>query len=344
MKTKKVIKLKPLEIATKYLHSHFGNRICLGLPVYEEKSKLHRIPLRSNYPFIIQDDEEDQMEIKVVPMERLGYIYVTEKNKIDLHMTSSRKEVIASVKNYLEIWTNSIENIVTGVTSRNLSNLEQFRQFIMPLQNILAYLQEMGSITESVWGSKGSAKRLKYLRYIRLLEDLDFLERKEGVWYSSNKLIQLRNGLESLEQLVKRVLAISIERRYATLIKVFNLRVFQRSIRLQNVVYLPEIQVERNIGRVPSTIRSTYHSRYNLRIPEFDLIAALGSLVGVGSVRRRKESKLYMGEEELLQKMLEKKSTIPKLETLHMGRAQGPTLVSVHNQRHDRPIINKLSY
>ncbi len=308
-------------VARQYLMTHYGNMIQLGESIYEDESRLHRFTLRSNYPFMIIDDDDGDVRVRVLKMEKLGAVYIDDELHPRDSMCTTRKIVDGKVKDILGHWKRRIEQIVATTTSDKLAELDQFRQFFMPIQKIIYYTLEVGAISDAEVQRGEQRTTGKLRRYVDLLEGQDLLQRFGGGWEPTILLREYERKSEGRNQLVKMVISLMIRERYETLRQLMRLNMLHRVIRIQNIIYLPEIEVKRNLKRTRDTVRGEYYYHYASPIDEVDLVANLVSLSQVGIVDEVEKKGMYSGDEVLLGEMVKEMEKMPALSSLDRRRA-----------------------
>ena len=308
-------------VARQYVMTHYGNMVQLGESYYEDESRLHRFTLRSNYPFMIIDDDDGEVRVRVLKMEKLGSVYVDDELHPRSSMCTTRKIVDGKVRDILAHWKSRIEQVVATTTSEKLAELDQFRQFFMPIQKIVYYTLEVGAISDSEVQRSEHRATGKLRRYVDLLEGEDLLQRTGGGWEPTILLREYEQKSDDRNQLVKKIISLMIRERYETLRQLMRLNMLHRVIRIQNVIYLPEIEEKHNLKRTRDTVRSEYYYHYATGIDEVDLVTNLVSLSQVGIVEEIEKKGLYSGDEVLLGEMVKVMEKLPTLSSLHQKRA-----------------------
>lgn len=309
------------DAARAFLRSNYGNLIGMGEGILEDETNLYRFPLRSKYPFSITEDIDGQRrQVKTIRMERLGWIYINETTgRIDKSRTTKRKEAITAIEEYLDFWRGRSERIVASVTADNLANINQFRIFFTPIDRIIGLISMVGSLTDGDIDEMDREKT-KTLRYARLLEGLDLLARENGEWKPTVLFHQIDSKYKSLDKKVKHIISLIFRDRYKTIRHVFGFNNVERIVRLQNVVYLPEMEIKRNLLRKSQTIQEEYRYHYNTRLTRLELIGDIAGLLDVKVIQKDKE-KRFSGQEDFLEEMLKQVSTMKPLHLAYVGTA-----------------------
>jgi len=307
------------DVARRYVRSTYGNMVQLGEGTYDEATRLYTFVLRSNYPFMIVDDTRpDNIVVRILKMENLGKVYVRHNRHVEADMCTRRRQVDREIDNTLAHWKRRIEQVVASATSERLANLEQIRQFFMPVQRIVYYVLETGFITKADIERSNRRKKGRLSPYVALLEGQDLLTRREHGWEPSIALKEMDRKAENKNDLMRRLIALMIRERYQALRDLMRLNVLHRTIRLQNIIYLPEIEVHHNLKRTRETVGREYFYHYGSRIDKVDLVSNLTSLVQVGAIVRDRPRNLYSGDEDLLESMIKQAEKLPPLFSLHM--------------------------
>jgi len=309
-------------VARQYIHSNYGNMVMLGKHEYEEEPNLHRFELRTNYPIVMRDDSESgNVRVRVLKMERLGNIFIDENMHIDKSATSPRNVVASRIRDNLALWRRRIEDVVAASTSSNLARLNQIYPFFIPIERIITILEEDNYISMNDLRELGSGRRKKYLEYIRLLQGQDLLERHSGGWRKSIQFDHVIDPSDSFQVATQKIIAILIAKRYRTLKEDFNMTVLDGAVKLQNVVYLPEIEEKKNLPRKRDTLKREYYYHYQDNIAKMDLLALLRNLEAVDSVTHDRDRNMYGGKDELREDMIERYSALRPIGEIHKARA-----------------------
>ncbi len=308
--------MEAVDMARQFVMSNYGNLIQLGDPIYEDETQLVRFTLRSNYPFMIIDDDDGDIRVRIIKIENLGSVYLDKDLNLRRAMCTDRKTVDLRIRDTLAHWKRRTEQVVAMNTASKLAELDQFRQFFMPIQNIVYYILEMGTISENEIVKSESRTTGKLRKYVELLEGQDLLQRTDGAWEPTVALRELERKSDSRNDFVKSVISLLIKERYLALRELMRLNVLHRVIRIQNIIYLPEIEVKHNLRRTLGSVRGEYYYHYGTAIDSISLVSNLVSLSEVGIVDETREKRLFSGDEELLEGMIKEMATLPTLTSL----------------------------
>jgi hypothetical protein len=271
---------------------------------------------------MITDDSDDgETKVRIIKMEKLGNIYIDENLHVDAGLTSKREEVDSTIRDNLAHWRRRIEEVVAAATSINIANLHHIYSFFIPVEGIVNAIDEQGYVATSDFSVLKSTRPDTYFAYAKLLEGQDLLERHNGRWRPTIALKQLISSEDSLHGMTKRVIAALIAERYRTLREDFKITLLERPIKLQNVVYLPEIEIEHHLLRTRNTLNREYFYHYNDRVVGIDMNRLLKNLIEIDSVKYDQRREMYHGEDTLLESMIKEKANIRPLDSLHSTRA-----------------------
>lgn len=314
--------MEPETAARRYLRTNYGNMVMLGSYAYEEEPRLHRFTLRSSYPFLVRDDSDSgKLTVRILKMEKLGSIYFDDNLHVDRSLTSRREEIISRIRETLTHWRNRIEEIIASTTSLNLSGLNYIYSYFIPVEGIVSILLDNKEVIDADFKGMERDRRRKYMMFIRLLEGQDLLVRRDGGWKPTIGLKEIFDYDSSLTENTRRVVAILIAERYRTLKKDFNMTLLDGPIKMQNVIFLPEIEIEHTLSRKRDTLSSEYFYHYNKPMARMDLVRHLKNLVSIESIEYNSENETYRGDEDLLAKMIRQKETLTPIGTLHKSVA-----------------------
>lgn len=105
-----------------YAIRYYGNLISADEPTFDEKERLWKAQLKSNYPRLIKNDyPQEERFIRVLPLKGLGTICLNENLQFDKNCSIKREESIFLIRSYLEMWREQIENIVVVASSQQLA-------------------------------------------------------------------------------------------------------------------------------------------------------------------------------------------------------------------------------
>lgn len=313
----------PTQVAQKYAFSHYGHLILVDNPIFDDKEKLYVSNIRSDYPLVIKDDKiPEKRFIRILKLDNLGKIIFNEKYVIVKEKTSSRENCIENLKLLLESWKMRAEEIVVSASSDNLVEISRYNHFFDPIESILTWLWDDHTLHNDMLKISRLAYRRKRMRlYLELLEGLQLVRKIENGYIEGNLFNSIRKDehVSNLEQFIDVVLSHIIRERYPTLRDVFKLTILEPTIHIENCVYLPELEAEEPIFRLPNSIESDYRFYYQKRVNPLDFKLTLSRLEKAKAITR--DGKHYSGNEELLINMIKIKKGLPPLNMELITRA-----------------------
>jgi hypothetical protein len=292
---------------------NYGQFTQIDPPEFDPNNKMYRANIRARYPIYIFDERDpSSYKVRILNMQSLGQIVLNEKEELIPYLTTSREQYNENFINLLKLWRLQTENIVVTCSSDQFIKIEEFRNHLSQIELLLDQLIEVGKITkvELTKGFSG-ASRSRLARYVSLLEGLDILRIKEtGDYEAGNTFIGLEKSIKTEEL---RLLALSyiVKNRYTTLRDVFGLTIFEKTIGIDNVIYLPELEVKTSIFQSRKSITSYYRRFYGKNINPLVLTQILRRLEQSGAINR--EGDRYHGVEHLREAMIKQKEALPAL-------------------------------
>jgi len=313
--------MKPDEALQKFVWREYGQFTLFDPPDFDPTTNRYFANLRSDYPIFIHDDRTPaDYKVRVLKIHSLGGIYLNDTLQIIRELTTSREECDTNLESLLKLWREQAENIVVSCSADNLMSINRFRNHFTQIDMIIDYLKEFDKITPlDIRGYPSPKNRDKLLRYIKLLKELDIVrEEASGNYVPGRQFGFLEKTTEDYDQFKHAVLSHVIKNRYITLRDVFKLTILEKTIGIDNVIYLPELEIEEPIHRRRKSIASLYKRHYERRIDPFRLNHILKELVRSGAISRKGSN--YFGQESLRDEMLVKKRELPPLSITPLTR------------------------
>jgi hypothetical protein len=301
---------EPQRAILQYASSHYGHLILVDDPEYSEAEKLYVSNLRSDYPFIINDDKMPQHKsLHVLKIGNLGYITIDKDYKIIKERTTSRDECIKHLDTFFDMWKRRAEEIIVAASADCLVKVTSFDHFFKPINGVLNTLWFHHSVHNAeLEMDRSYAKRNRLLLYMQLLEDLKIV-RKVPNGYDEGELSLFIRQNNTQNGYRNALLSCIIKEQYRTLRDVFRLNIFDRCVRIDSCIYLPEMEAEEPVYRKSESIRNDYKEYYNRRINPCDLLTILSELENAGAIMR--DGQHYYGNEDLLKEMVKMKKKAP---------------------------------
>lgn len=257
----------------------------------------------------------------VFEIDSLGVITSDKDGKIIKDRTTSRDECIRNIQSFFELWKRRAEEIVVYATSDRLVKGLRWNHFLDPIDEILSQLWEYECVKDfEIDYGRSKARRRKTRLYLGLLEGLKVV-RKQGDCYSEGNLaVTARNKAKGNKRYFKDLLVSTVlKERYSTLRDVFKVRILEPVIRVDNCIYMPEIETEEQIYRSAKSISQDFKNYYYRTINEEVLKRNLEQLVDFEVIEQK--GPYYYGNEDLREVMIEKKKELGSINKALMARA-----------------------
>ena len=129
--------------------------------------------------------------------------------------------------------------------------------------------------------------------------------------------MNMEKRLKDDEDIRLVLLSYIIKNRYLTLKDVFKLTILEKTINIDNIIYLPELLLEEPIHRKRITIANSYKHHYNKNINSLHLTRILKRLERCGAIHRVGDK--YLGQDHLREDMLVKKRGLQPLTITHFS-------------------------
>lgn len=302
------------EVAQKYAFSHYGNLTLVDEPVYDESDKVYVSNIRSDYPIKIRDDEEpNRVRIQVLKIQNLGKITIDRQHRVIESKTTSREECNKRLIMIFNYWRNRAENIIIQASSDKLIKIPTIRHYFDPIEAFFVCLWDDGIIEhEEINAACSIERQTKLKRYLYMLEGLDVVRNIDRGYVVGNTFLATRQRARDKDECIDALLSYIIRKRYSVLRDVFNLRILEPHIHIDNCIYLPELELEHTIHRSYASIMLEYFEYYQRRINPLTLRRTLSDLERVGAIARDKNH--FFGNDKLLRNMITLKKELPSLD------------------------------
>jgi len=307
------VEIKAQSVVNRFAFKEYGQVIHVDPPIYNEKGKFYTSNVRANYPVYIFDDRvPNDYEIRVLKIEHLGQIMLNNKLQIIPTHTTYGDRCRENLTTVLNAWKRQAENIIVSSSSYQLIQIEAFKNHFSQIEEILEYMMEQKKIhrielTKYVY----SDRKQKRLRYVNLLESLNILRYEEPYYVMGNTYITIELEAEDDKELLNGLLSHIIKYRYQTLKDEFRLTILEKTVGVDSVIYIPELQIEKSVYRTKSSITKGYKKYYGKHINPLKLNQILRRLEKVGAIRRK--SNAFYGDEKLREDMIVKKKKLEPL-------------------------------
>jgi hypothetical protein len=305
-----------------YASLNYGHAILVDPPIYDEHGQLYVSNLHSNYPLTIKNEKPPETKtLHIFEIESLGVITSDKTGKILKNLTTSRDDCIKNIQSFFELWKRRAEEIVVYATSDRLVKGLRWNHFLDPIDEIISELWEYECIKEfEIDFCRNKQRRRKTRLYLGLLEGLQIV-RKLGDSYSEGNLTVTARKEAKGDKRYFRDLLIStvLKERYSTLRDIFKVRILEPIIRVENCIYLPEIELEDQVYRSVESISRDFKRNYHRSINGEVLKRNLEQLVDFEVVEQK--GKHFHGREDLRNIMIEKKKELGSINKALMARA-----------------------
>lgn len=291
------------EKINRYASQYCGQISHLESPIFDPINLQHIVQINARYPVYIFDDRNpSEYKVRILNFDRIGKIVFNEKEEIVLPLTTSSERLSANLDEKLKLWMNQIENIVISCTTNELIKINEFKLHLTPLVEIYNMLLEYGKITKYDWSRYNSIKeRMKYERYLSILEGMNMIRKNNDYYESDNELIGIEKEPNGLDVFLANV----FKNRYIALRDICGLTVFERVIGIENVIYMPEIELHEPVYRTKANILIQYKRYYNKRLNPMNANNIFKMLRDSGAIEY--DNKHYFGVDELRENMIKEK-------------------------------------
>lgn len=294
------------EKVNRYASRNCGQISKVDPPIFDPVSNQYIAYINARYPVYIFDDRSPhEYKVRILNLDRIGKIVFNEKEEIVLPLTTSSEKLGENLEEQLKIWRMKIENIVVSCSSDQLIKIEEFKHHLRPLADIFEMLVQHGKITEhDITFGSSLHEQQKTKRYLGLIEGLNLVRRNEKYYEAANDFIGIENLDNSLNVFLSRIL----KNRYSTLRDVFKLTIFEKTVGLENTIYMPELDVEEPVYRTEKSIAIQYAKNYGKKINPIKLTSILNMLERSGAIQY--EDNHYFGVDKLRSNMIEEKEQL----------------------------------
>jgi len=295
-----------LESATrrirKYVMLHYGNLLTTEEPSFDEKDKLWKAQLKSNYPRLIKNEyPEEERYIRVLPIKRLGTVCFNEVFQLLKECSIKREDSVKRLRSYLCMWQEKAENIVVLASSKQLADTGPARVFLNPVNKILNnFLQNRDLIITPEELEKVRAPN--FVRWLTLLEDLKLINKKESGYSYGEMFTSLQKEANNDREFQILSMAYVLKESYPILKEVFGIKQFEPLVHLDSCYYRPALEAETVLHQRQETLFKRFINDYGYR-PHIDLRHNLHELYNSRALCRK--DSYYYANAELFDEMLE---------------------------------------
>ncbi len=283
-----------------YVLSNYGNLLSVDEPVFNEKEKLWKVKLKTDYPRLIKNDNPEERFVRTLLIKDLGTICVNQEMAVVKDCSTSRSECVGTLRTRLKTWEERAENIIVRTSSLQLASTGMAQVFLNPVRTVLSnFLEEKTTVISF---EELETLRESYLKWVRLLEDLQLLRKEEEGYTYGNIFTEMRRKAKDDSEFLTQVLAYVVRERYPMLKEVFHLRQFETLVHLDSCYYRPALEAEKILFLRAESLFNRYITQYRVR-SKLELRAGLLELCNSDALKKKNE--YYFGNEDLFQEMLE---------------------------------------
>lgn len=295
-----------------YTMRYYGNLISADEPTFDEKERLWKAQLKSNYPRLIKNDyPEEERFIRVLPLKGLGTICLNEQLQFVKDCSIKREESISLIRSYLERWREQIENIIVATSSQQLAKTSPARVFLNPANMILANLLQRKDSAISFEQLEKLRRHTRIERWLALLEDLKLIKRIEDGYTYGEMFTTLEREAHSDSHFETLSMAYILKKSYPLLKEIFHIQQFEPLVHLDSCYYRPALEApEITLYQTSDSLFRRFIADYRFR-PIIELRHTLHELHKSEALLREKQ--YYYKNDVLFQEMLDLKSQIPEI-------------------------------
>jgi hypothetical protein len=299
------------ERVREYAMCHYGNLFSTEDPVFDDKEKVWKAQLKSNYPRLIKNDQPEERFIRVLQLRGLGTICLNDELQFVKACSSKREDSVSLIHSYLNMWKEQVENIVVTASSKQLANTHPAKTFLHPANMILAsFRQKRDGIITPEELEKLRRRHAKIDRWVSLLEDLKLVKRTECGYIYGDKFVALEENAKTHSEFETLSMAYILEKSYPLLKEIFHIQQFEPLVHLDSCYYRPALEAEEVLYQTSESLFKRFVADYTYR-PNTELRHVLLELQKSEALSH-KES-YYYANEEIFREMLELKSQAPMI-------------------------------
>jgi hypothetical protein len=295
-----------------YAMRYYGNLISTDEPTFDEKERLWKAQLKSNYPRLIKNDyPQEERFIRVLPLRGLGTICLNEKLQFAKDCSIKREESISLIRSYLEMWRQQVENIIVVASSQQLAKTSPARVFLNPANMILANLLQRKDSGISFEQLEKLRRHTRIERWLVLLEDLKLIKRIEDGYTYGEMFTVLEREAHNDSHFETLSMAYILKKSYPLLKEIFHIQQFEPLVHLDSCYYRPALEApEITLYQTSDSLFRRFIADYRFR-PVIELRHTLHELHKSDALLREKQ--YYYKNDALFQEMLDLRSQIPEM-------------------------------
>jgi hypothetical protein len=303
------------EKVKEYALSYYGNLFSTEEPIFDDKEKLWKARLVSNYPRLIMNDQPEERFIRVLPMKGLGTICLNENLQFIKDCSSRREDSVHMVNSYLDIWRDQVENIIVSASSLQLAKTHPARTFLHPANMILSnFRQKKDNVITFEELEKLRRRHSKIERWVSLLEDLELIKKVDEGYIYGDTFPKLEIKVTTNADFETLSMAYILENSYPLLKGIFHIQQFEPLVHLDSCYYRPALEAEEIIFQSEISLFKRFVSDYSFR-PTSELRHVLFDLQKSEALRCK--GSYYFANNEIFEEMLTLKNEAPALVLPH---------------------------
>src|SRR4030066_435869 len=295
-----------------YAIRYYGNLISADEPIFDEKERLWKAQLKSNYPRLIKNDyPQEERFIRVLPLRGLGTICLNEELQFAKDCSVKREDSISLIRSYLEKWRQQVENIIVAASSLQLAKTSPARVFLNPANMILANLRQSKDIAISFDQLEKLRRHTRIERWLSLFEELKLVKKIENGYVYGEMFTTLEKQAHSDSEFEIFNMAYILKESYPLLKEIFHIQQFEPLIHLDSCYYRPALEApEVTLYQTSDSLFRRFIADYRFR-PVVELRHTLYELHKSEALLSEKQ--YYYKNDALFQEMLNLKNQIPEM-------------------------------
>lgn len=295
MSTQQQVAKKSIE----YVLTNYGNLLSIDEPYFDERERLWRVGLSTDYPRLIKNDSPEERYVRTLQIKDIGTIWLDEELTVIKKRSTPRNESVNTLKVRLRTWEERAESIIVKSSALQLARTGIASVFLNPIRTVLgSFIQEESAV---ITFEELEKTRDIYLKWICLLEDLQ-LVRKEGEGYTyGNVFTELMRKAPNDQEFLAQVLAYVIRERYPVLKEAFKLRQFETLVHLDSCYYRPALEAGKTLFLRAESLFHRYSVQYSRYKSPLELRSSLLELCSSEALHKKNE--YYVANERLFAEM-----------------------------------------
>lgn len=301
------------EVIQRFAQKEYGQFIFVDPPVFDKENRVYSSNIRSKIPVFIHDDRNpERYQVRVLKIDSLGKIYLNSDYQLVSEVSTLQDKCYDNLEKMLELWRRRTENIIVSTTSSSLVAIDEFRIAFSKFELILDHLETFGEIKKvELRRYMPTQDKVKLPRYLALLEELDLIRKIDTGYKPGNLLVTIESKVPDYEERRQHVLSYILRNRYLTLRDVFQLTLLESAIKIENMIYLPELEIGDSIYQKYSSIERAFKHHYKEHINRLHLTRNLRRLESCGAIKR--DGERYFGVDDYREEMITMKKKLKPL-------------------------------